>query len=431
MKFSEAKRFLLGRRTQGVKLGLGNMERAMVTLGRPQETFPSLLVAGSKGKGSVCAILESILRSSGYRTGLYTSPHLVDIRERIRVGGRPVSARVFSRLVQDLRRRFEDKGPPLTFFEWLTVMSILHFSEEEVDIAIFEVGLGGRLDATNIVPARTAVVTGVEKEHTGYLGTRLGDIAAEKCGILLPGGTLVAGVASAAARRALARIVRERGAAGRWLEKEVSWRVTGHSLRGVRFDIAAAGEELRDLRLSLLGRHQARNAALAYLTLAHLENEGFPVGRRQFRRGLARVSWPGRCHYLPGRPAFFLDGAHTPSSALALAETLEELFPRRRRVLVFGALKDKKIERLASLLFPGSRKVILVRPPEERGPEPEALLRRVPPRLREVCLLAGTVGAALKTAAGETGGKGLVVVTGSLFLVGEALRLLQARPRFR
>lgn len=424
MRFRDAESFLLGRRREGMKFGLHNMERAMDILDRPHEKYPALLVAGSKGKGSVCSLLESILQEAGFRTGLYTSPHLVHVRERIRVDGRPIPPSSFGRLVARLRGSFGASGPPLTYFEWLTVMAITHFREEKVDLAIFEVGLGGRLDATNIVPAEIAVITSVEKEHTDYLGTSLGEIAREKGGVVSPGGVLLSGVTSPTARRELKRLAKERSAAVRWLDEEISWSVRSQSLRGVSLDLAARDEAYNRLLLGLLGRHQARNAALALLAVRHLRRCGFAVGRSHVRRGLARVTWPGRCQYVPGRPSLFLDGAHTPSSARALAEALDELFPGRRRVIVFGALADKKIDRLASIIFPGSRRIILVRPPEERGPAAEELLRRVPSRWRARCLLAHSVPSALRIAAGESGPRGLVVVTGSLFLVGDVLRRL-------
>jgi dihydrofolate synthase/folylpolyglutamate synthase len=422
MRFRDAERFLLGRRREGMKFGLHNMERAMRLLGGPHRKYPALLVAGSKGKGSVCSLVESILQEAGCRTGLYTSPHLVSVRERIRVDGRPIAPSSLARLVARLRGAFGEDGPPLTYFEWLTAMAASHFHEEKVDLAIFEVGLGGRLDATNIVPAETAVVTSIEKEHTDYLGTRLEEIAREKGGVVSPGGVLLSGVASPTARRVLRRLAKERSASLRWLDDEISWSVRGQSLRGVSLDMAARDEAYSRLRLNLLGRHQARNAALALLVVRHLRSRGFAVGRSHVRRGLARVSWPGRCQYVPGRPPLFLDGAHTPSSATALAETLGELFPGRPRVTVFGALADKKIDRLASIIFPGSRRIVLVRPPEERGPATTELLRRVPAPWRERCLLARSVPAALRIAAGESGPRGLVVVTGSLFLVGDVLR---------
>lgn len=406
----------------GIKLGLHNMERAMRTLGRPHEGFPAVLVAGSKGKGSFCALLESILLAAGHRVGLCTSPHLVSVRERIRVGGRPIGPAAFGRLVADMRSSLGESGPPLTYFEWITAMAICHFRDRGVSLALMEVGLGGRLDATNIVPAGIAVVTALEKEHTEFLGSTLGEIAREKGGVIGPGGVLLSGVSSPTARRELSRIARERSAEARWLDRETSWRVTGHTLRGVKMDFKAGGEEYRGLRLGLLGRHQARNAALVLMAVRELRSRGFTVGRSHVRAGLARAVWPGRCDYRPGRPAFFLDGAHTPSSARALVETLEELFPGRRRVIVFGVLSDKRAGLLARILFPGSRKVVLVRPPEERGEAPREVLRRVPARWRGLCTEAQSVGAAVEQAKREAGPGGLVVVTGSLFLVGAVLR---------
>jgi dihydrofolate synthase/folylpolyglutamate synthase len=422
MKFAEAERFLLRRRRMGIKLGLHNMERAMRALGRPHEGFPAVLVAGSKGKGSFCAFLESILLAAGHKVGLYTSPHLVSVRERIRINGRSIGPTAFARLVDELRKSFGGKGPPLTYFEWLTAMAIRHFRDRGVSLALMEVGLGGRLDATNIVPAGIAVVTALEKEHTEFLGTTLGEIAREKGGVIGAGGALLSGVSSPTARRELSRIARARGAEARWLDREASWRVTGHTPGGVKVDLRAGGEEYRGLRLGLLGRHQARNAALAVVAVRELRSRGFAVGKSHVRAGLARAVWPGRCDYRPGRPAFFLDGAHTPSSARALAETLEELFPGRRRVIVFGVLGDKRADLLARILFPGSRRVVLVRPPEERGEAPRDLLRRIPVRWRGLCAEADSAGAAVEAAKREAGPGGLVVVTGSLFLVGAVLR---------
>jgi dihydrofolate synthase/folylpolyglutamate synthase len=422
MKFAEAERFLLSRRRKGIKLGLHNMERAMCALGRPHEAFPAVLVAGSKGKGSFCAFLESVLLAAGHGVGLYTSPHLVSVRERIRVGGRPIGPSAFGRLVADMRISLGENGPPLTYFEWITAMAICHFRDRGVSLALMEVGLGGRLDATNIVPAGVAVVTALEKEHTEFLGSTLGEIAREKGGVIGPGGVLLSGVSSPTARKELSRISRARCAEARWLDREASWRVTAHTLRGVKVDLSVGGEEYRGLRLGLLGRHQARNAALAVVAVRELRSRGFAVGRSHVRAGLARAVWPGRCDYRPGRPAFFLDGAHTPSSARALVETLEELFQGRRRVIVFGVLGDKRADLLARILFPGSRKVLLVRPPEERGAAPRDVLRRIPARWRRCCTEAESAAAAVEQAKREAGPGGLVVVTGSLFLVGAVLR---------
>jgi dihydrofolate synthase/folylpolyglutamate synthase len=405
-----------------VKLGLDNMTRAMEALRHPEGSFPAVLVAGSKGKGSVCAFLESILLAAGHEVGLYTSPHLVGVRERIRVGGVPVGEEEFVRLLTSLRRLLSRRVPALTYFEWLTVMALRHFRDRRVPLAVLEVGMGGRLDATNVVPSGMAIVTEIEKEHTEILGSTLARVAREKAGIIKRGAELLSGVTPVSARREIIRAAREQGVRPRRLEDEAEWSVTSHTRRGVKIDLSTSTREYRGLRLGLLGRHQVRNAALAVLAAETLDRKGFKVGAGDVRAGLARARWPGRCDYRPGRPPLFLDGAHTSSSARALVAALDDLFPGRRRTLLFGVLRDKKIATLADLLFPGSREVILVRPPEERGMATEEMIRRLPPRWRRRCLPAGDTASALDMARRSAGSRGLVVVAGSLFLVGDILR---------
>lgn len=422
MNFHQAERYLLRQRRWGVKLGLRNMRSAMDLLGRPERDFFPVAVAGSKGKGSVCAFLESILTCARCPTGLYTSPHLVHVGERIRVNGRAIGERDFALLLSRLRRALGGGEFPLTYFEWLTTMAIRRFSELRLPLALFEVGLGGRLDATNVVPARIAIVTEIEKEHSEYLGSTLAEIAREKCGIIKKGSVVLSGATSPAARREISSAARRRGGRLRWLDGEAQWEVTGHTVKGVQMSLATEGDHFGNLRLGILGRHQARNAALAVLAAGELRRRGFSIGKRDIRQGLARARWPGRCEYRPGRPALFLDGAHTPASARALAASVEDLFPRRRRVLIFGALRDKNISALAAVLFPGVEGVVLVRPPEERGAEPGEVLRRLPPKWRKLCRVADDPPAALEHARKAAGGNGIVVVAGSLFLVGAILQ---------
>lgn len=424
VNYSEAEGFLQRQRRLGVKLGLRNMARAMERLDHPERRFPSILVAGSKGKGSFCVFLEAILRAAGFRTGLYTSPHLVEVRERICTGGSLIGEQDFGDLLETLRRDLGGIGGALTYFEWLTVMAIRHFVEEGVQVGVFEVGLGGRFDATNILPAGLAVVTEIEKEHTEHLGRTLGEIAGEKGGIIGEGAVFCSGVTSPTARRSLAAIARRQGAQPRWLDEEATWKVTRHSLRGLRMDLAIGGKTYAGLQTAIPGRHQARNAALAVLAAEELRRLGFPAGKGHVREGLSRARWPGRCDYRRGRPSFFLDGSHTPTSIRALASTLKELFPDRRPVLLFGMLRDKNAARLAEPLFPLCRKVVLARPPEERGAPPEEVLRRLPPSRRRMCLPASSVAEGLDLAVKEAGRAGLVVVAGSLFLVGAVLALL-------
>jgi dihydrofolate synthase/folylpolyglutamate synthase len=380
-----------------------------------------VVVAGSKGKGSTSAFLEAILLAAGHPAGLYTSPHLVSIRERIRLGGSEITARAFGRLVGDLRRRLGTRTR-LTHFEWLTLAALEYFSQRGARPALLEIGLGGRLDAVNAVDGVLSVITGIEREHVELLGTRLGSIASRRPGHA-PRRPCLIGAVRPAAARALQPRARQIGAAAVWLEREASWRVTGHDTRGVLLDLVTARARYQGLRLGLLGRHQAHNAALAVLAAERLGELGFTVTGAAIRAGLAGARWPGRCEYRPGRPALLLDGSHTDGSARALAELLGELFPGRRIALVFGALRDKRVGAMAAALFPRAATVHLVRPPEERGLEPLELLRRLPSGLRARCGVQADLVASVAAARRSAGPRGLVVVAGSLFLVGEVLKM--------
>ena len=288
---------------------------------------------------------------------------------------------------------------------------------------MLEIGLGGRLDAVNAVDGVLSVITGIEREHVELLGTRLGAIAAEKAGVMRPGVPCLIGAVRPAAGRALKARARQIGAAAVWLEREASWTVTGHDTRGVLLDLVTSRARYPGLRLGLLGRHQAHNAALAVLAAERLGELGFTVSNAAIRAGLAGARWPGRCEYRPGRPALLLDGSHTDGSARALAELLGELFPGRRIALVFGALRDKRVGAMAAALFPRAATVHLVRPPEERGLEPVELLRRIPAGLRARCGVQADLASSVAAARRSAGPRGLVVVAGSLFLVGEVLRM--------
>lgn len=420
MRFVDAESFLQHQQRFGWKFGLGPMSRALARLGNPQRSFPSVVVAGSKGKGSTSTFLEALLLAAGHRAGLYTSPHLVSIRERIRLGGDPIGERAFGRLIGELRGRLGARAR-LTHFEWLTLAALDYFSHQGARPAVLEIGLGGRLDAVNAVDGVLSVITGIEREHVELLGTRLGAIAVEKAGVMRPGVPCLIGAVRPAAGRALQASARRVGAPAVWLEREAAWTITGHDTRGVRLDLVTSRARYPGLRLGLLGRHQAHNAALAVLAAERLGESGFPVPPAAVRAGLAAARWPGRCDYRPGRPAFLLDGSHTDGSARALAELLAELFFDRRIALVFGALRDKRVGAMAAALFPLCATVHLVRPPEERGLEPVELLRRTPAGLRARCVVASELVSSLDAARRSAGPRGLVVVAGSLFLVGEVL----------
>ena len=288
---------------------------------------------------------------------------------------------------------------------------------------MLEIGLGGRLDAVNAVDGVLSVITGIEREHVELLGTRLGAIAAEKAGIMRPGVPCLIGAVRPAAARALAARAREVGAPAIWLEREASWTVTGHDTRGVRLDLATSRARYPGLRLGLLGRHQAHNAALAVLAAEFLGDRGFPSRRPPSAPGLPAPAGRAAASTAPGGRRSCSTASHTDGSARALADLLVELFPDRRIALVFGALRDKRVGAMAAALFPRAATVHLVRPPEERGLEPAELLRRIPSGLRARCGAQADLASSLAAARRSAGPRGLVVVAGSLFLVGEALRI--------
>ncbi len=395
--------------------GLERVQKALARLGHPEESFASVLVAGTNGKGSVAAMMESVLRRAGHRTGLFTSPHLRDERERIRVVGRPISQRAWNRLA----RRAAGRG--LTEFEAQTLIAFLHFAEAGVDIAVVEVGLGGRLDATNALPAPEAtVITSIGHDHHAWLGPTLRHIHREKRGIARPGTALIQNLPRGFWPD------NDRWAASRGIP---CW-TYGREIRLLsRRDHArrpAIGQNLvafwpggrsEEMFIPLVGEHQARNAALALAALDVLKRRGWRLTPRDIKKGFAQVRWPGRFEVLQRRPPVVLDGAHNADAALALARAWSRSpWGKEKAAVVFGCLKDKDAPAMARALAPHARRVITVPlpTPRSRGAEELAHLwsRRAPAET------ANNFKDAWRKVSRD---RGPVLVTGSLYLVGEAL----------
>jgi dihydrofolate synthase/folylpolyglutamate synthase len=401
--------YLATRIRLGMKFGLETMRALVAELGHPERAFPTLLVAGTNGKGSVVAYADSVLRASGLRVGRYTSPHLIHVSERIAVGGRAISARALDREVARVQAAAEAVGAAgalpaqPTYFEVLTAAALLYFQRARVDIAVLEVGMGARLDATNVVdPLCSAIVT-VDRDHEAYLGTTLAAIAREKAGVLRRGRTTVLGPMAAPARAAIEK------AAGRV---------------GARIVEA----ETPRARLSPLpGAHQVANAAVAVTLLEEARAAGLAVDLSKVPAGIARTRWPGRLQRLPGRPPLLVDGAHNPAAARALANELRREGPF---VLVFAAMKDKDIAAMGRILFPLAREVVLTRVPGSRAAPPEEIARVVGAAGRGARKVE-RVRDALSLARRLAGPRGLVVAAGSLYLAGEVLRSVAAGRRGR
>jgi dihydrofolate synthase/folylpolyglutamate synthase len=418
-----ALRYLYGLQESGIKFGLSNVQTALAALGEPQSQTAFVHVGGTNGKGSVCAMVAEVFRRSGHKTGLYTSPHLSEFRERIQVQGRWLAASRLPALVSRVRRAAA--GVPLTFFEFTTVMALLEFAARGVEIAALEVGMGGRLDATNVVRPVACVVTNVSLEHTQHLGRTLRLIAAEKAGIVKPGAPCLT-AARGPALEVLAQHCRTVGAPLLRLGRDFRLR-PGRGGDGERFDYIGLGRPIRGLRLGLAGRHQAANAALA-LAAAEVASGrlGFPLPEAALREALAEVSWPGRLERLGESPLLLLDGAHNPAGARALAAYLAG-HARGRLLLVIGMLKDKDAGALLRPLLRLNPRLLVCAPATERALDPERLAGKARRLGAAGVEAAPSVAEALRRALALAGPPDTVCVCGSLYTVGEAREFLLAR----
>ena len=459
-KTAVASMFALGHElanTPSQKFDLEHMRAMLRAMKHPERAFPSVLIAGTNGKGSTAATLASILRASGLKTGLYTSPHLVRINERIRVNGEEISDNLFARLHGEVDRcashlvdRRELPWHP-SFFEMMTAIAFAHFAHEQVDVAVLEVGMGGRLDATNVVEPVVSVITDISLDHQKFLGNTVGEIAREKVGIIRHGGVVVTLPQQPEANDVIGNTILDLDAVGVSAVKYVppvspgsgDYLVAGgeevfttegteeHGVEGhlYRYPLQVMGTEIL-VETPLVGRHQLRNVALAIAAAEELGKQGFAgITPASIEQGIRETRWPGRFQVFAaqiGRPEIVLDVAHNPAGAWALRSALSERYDDRPLVFVFGAMRDKAISEMTEILFPLATRVIATRPENPRAASAD--------EIREAASRTGTevetipeVRTALETALGGAGKNAVVVVTGSIYLVGEAMRLLELR----
>jgi dihydrofolate synthase/folylpolyglutamate synthase len=415
MTYPDAIKFLYDLRLFGAKFGLENTFTLAALAGNPHNKLRFIHVAGTNGKGSTCAMLESVYRNAGLRVGLFTSPHLVSFRERIQVNRQLISESDVARLVEELRALQNPAGetPPIgrrdacpTFFEFVTVLALAYFAEQKCDLVVWETGLGGRLDATNIVTPLASLITNIAFDHQQWLGDTLEAIAAEKAGIIKPGVPILTATDAPEALHVIERIASEQGAPLSRIEP----------LHASRFTQDA----------SLRGDHQKINAALALAAVAALQPQ-IPVAQGTIRAGLAAVNWPGRLQVVqrPDGQTILLDGAHNPAGAAVLRAALEKDFAGVRPLIIFGALADKKWREICDILAPLADQVITVPVASDRtaaAADLAATFRSARPGL-EAAAAPG-----LEDALKACKHRRFVVITGSLYLVGEALERLGYSP---
>jgi dihydrofolate synthase / folylpolyglutamate synthase len=426
--------------TSNRKFDLAHMRRLAEALGNPQRRLQSVLIAGTNGKGSTAATLASIVQVAGYRTGLYTSPHLLRVNERMQINQEPISdaefALIYDRVesaANELVARGELPWHP-SFFEMLTAMMFEYFASAGVDLAVLEVGLGGRLDATNIADPCISVITDIDFDHQKFLGNTLPEIAHEKAGIMRQKGTVVLLPQHPVVNDTLGKEIMERDARAISAVKHMPPMTPGSedsvsspstAKQNNRFPLEVMGEEIT-VDSPLRGRHQLRNLALAIAAAEELSHCGFRITAKHVQQGIRATRWPARFQVIPpedGYPEIVIDVAHNPAGAWALRSALSTFYEGRPLTFIFGAMRDKAIGEIASILFPLAERVIATHAENPRAATAQEIAELGAPTHAEI-LKEDSVRAALEHARKLAGSRGVIVITGSMYIVGEALGIL-------
>jgi len=421
MDYRQAVSYLFDLEKFGIKLGLENITRFLDRIGNPHNRFPAIHVAGTNGKGSTAAILEALLTSAGFKVGLYTSPHLVDFRERIRIGKRPVDREYVTEFVSSKKGLIEQM--PVTFFEVVSALAFSYFAEQGVNIAVCETGLGGRLDATNVLKTEVSIITNVDLEHTDHLGSSVSEIAREKAGIIKEGVPTVTASNNFEVKRVLRNTCRKRKAPLVSIYDEAQWLVKEVGLKGSRLDVFTRSNKYVNLRLNLVGRHQLENAMCALLAIEILQDNGWRVPKRAVREGLAQVVWRGRLELLSKRPMVLADVAHNPPAMKIIKENLQELFPEKRFLVVLGILSNKNYVEMLNEVGSFAKVIYLTKPITERAADPELLAREVSKQGSNFKVIP-VVREAYRYALSQARPEEVVLVTGSHYTVGEVMAAL-------
>jgi dihydrofolate synthase/folylpolyglutamate synthase len=442
---SVASMFALGHElahTPSQKFDLAHMRILLAAMDHPERSFPSVLIAGTNGKGSTAATLASILQASGLKAALYTSPHLIRINERIRINGQQICDDTFAALHTEVDRvaeRLVEHGDlpwHPSFFEMMTAIAFAHFAREHVEIAVLEVGMGGRLDATNVAKPLVSVIADISLDHQKFLGDTVGEIAREKVGIIRPGGVVVTLPQQPEANDVIGNTILDLGAKGVSAVQyvpPVSPGSTDYLKPGAdanfryRYPLQVFGKQIL-VETPLVGRHQLRNVALAIAAADELNKQGMTgITAESIERGIRATRWPGRFQVIPRHgnwPEIVLDVAHNPAGAWALRSALSERYDDRPLIFVFGAMRDKAISEMTEILFPLAERVIATRPENPRSASPEEIHQAGSRTGAEIVAVA-EVAAALDRARQAAGPQAVIVVTGSIYLVGEVMRLLE------
>jgi dihydrofolate synthase/folylpolyglutamate synthase len=409
--------YLYGLEKFGMIFGLTKVEEILEAVGNPHREIQAIHIGGTNGKGSTAAIIASILRREGYRVGLYTSPHLIRFTERMKVNEKEIEKEEVASLTEWMRERIETAGiaPPFTFFDFTTAMVFLYFKQKMVDLAVLEVGLGGRLDSTNVIDPLLSVITNIGKDHEDVLGKGILGIAKEKAGIIKESRPLITAATQPQVLRLFSKICREKKAPFFRVGKEFRYVLAGEG----SFSYEGLHRKLWGLSLNLRGLHQMINATTALGAMEILDDLGYRVSNDAMTEGLKEVDWPGRLEVVCSSPRVLLDGAHNPDGALSLKESLEKDFEYHHLVLLIGIMKDKDVHSILHSLSPLADRIILTRPGTDRAASP-ALLRKALGRNGKKAEVIEDFRKAINKGLSLTGEEDILCITGSLYTVGEA-----------
>ena len=415
--YQQSLEYLYGLEKYGMIFGLTQVRRILRAIGDPHKGIQTIHIGGTNGKGSTAAMMAAILERAGYRVGLYTSPHLVQFTERIQVNGKQIAKEEVAALTGWMREKVEEAAirSPFTFFDFTTALALLHFSQQVVDLAILEVGLGGRLDSTNVVDPLLTIITNISKDHEEVLGKGILRIAREKAGIIKKGRPLITAVTQRRVLHLLSEVCREKRAPCFRVGREFRSVGTGTS----DFHYEGVNRKLWGVHVNLNGPHQIINATTALGAMEVLEDLGYPVSTDAMMAGLRSVEWPGRLELINDSPRVLMDGAHNPAGALALKEALEKTFDFEHLTLLIGILRDKDIKLILRTLAPLAHHIILSKPQVDRAAPAASLMKALGEEGKKAEIVED-LGQAIRKGLSMTGEKDLLCITGSLYLVGEA-----------
>ncbi len=419
MNYKSSIEYVYSLESFGIKLGLERIMFLLKKLDNPEKKMRIIHVAGTNGKGSVCAILGSVL-SEKYRVGVYTSPNLVDIRERITINGRMISKKDFGKIITDIKKINVSSsfGHP-TFFETLTALALKYFYEKNVEYAVLEVGLGGRLDATNIVKPLISVITNVSMEHEEVLGDTLEKIAGEKAGIIKKNVPVVTSAENKKVLGVIKRVCRRKKCKLIDIHRNVKINKISHDLNGQMFNLQTQKNKYFNLRIPLLGRHQLVNAATALFVVELLG--GF--SEMDVRKGFSKTKWPGRLEIINKKPLIVVDGAHNPDGMRKLKSAIVEYFNYDNLILILGILSDKDIKKMVKIISPLSDRIIITKPDSKRAADPEIIRNEAERYINRVVVKEG-VNHALDYAKSFAKKNDMILITGSLYTVGDVKRVI-------